>query len=71
MSKRKKKEKGSTVEKKVRVLTWAVVLISYALGRFVHPVWLWPAGIVGLNLIQGAFTGFCPVERFVQSVSRS
>jgi hypothetical protein len=25
--------------------------------------WLWLAAFVGVNLIQSAFTGFCPAEK--------
>ena len=36
------------------------VLISLALGHWVSPYWLLFAAFVGVNLIQSAFTGFCP-----------
>ncbi len=38
-----------------------VILASIALSQ-VHSVnWLWLTGFVGLNLLQSAFTGFCPL----------
>ncbi|MEX2606617.1 MAG: DUF2892 domain-containing protein [Kiritimatiellia bacterium] len=60
-----------SVEGKVRIVAALMVLISVTLGRFVNPLWLWLAVFVGLNLIQSAFTGFCPAERFFKAVSKS
>ncbi|OAM89776.1 DUF2892 domain-containing protein [Termitidicoccus mucosus] len=50
------------LEHRIRVLAGAMVLASLALGRFVNPWWLLLAAFVGVNLIQSAFTGFCPAE---------
>ena len=44
----------------IRILAGAVVLTGVALGYFVHPGWLLLAVFAGANLIQSAFTGFCP-----------
>ena len=51
-----------TVENAVRVLAGTMVLTSLALAHWVSPYWLWLAVFVGVNLIQSAFTGFCPAE---------
>jgi hypothetical protein len=48
------------VEGKVRIVAGLMVLISFTLGRLINPLWLWLSVFVGLNLIQSAFTGFCP-----------
>jgi hypothetical protein len=37
-----------------------MILASLALGHFVSPYWLLLTAFVGLNLLQSAFTGFCP-----------
>jgi len=44
------------------VLTFAGVMIlaSLALGLLVSPYWFLLTAFVGLNLIQSAYTGFCP-----------
>lgn len=44
------------------VLLWAgfVVLLSLALGHWVHPYWHFLTAFAGFNMIQSAFTGFCP-----------
>ena len=42
------------------------VLISLALGRWVSEYWLLFTAFVGVNLIQSAFTHFCPAEIFMK-----
>jgi hypothetical protein len=37
-----------------------VLLLSLALAHFFSPNWLWLTGFVGLNLLQSAFTNWCP-----------
>lgn len=44
----------------IRVLAGSMTLLSAALIYFVSPWWLLLTCFVGLNLIQSAFTGFCP-----------
>jgi len=46
----------------IRLLAGSLVLLSLALARLVSPWWLLLAAFVGVNLIQSAFTGFCPAE---------
>lgn len=41
------------------------VLTGLALGHWVDERWLFLAAFVGLNLLQTAFTGFCPLERIL------
>jgi len=44
----------------IRSLAGTVVLAGVTLGHFVHPAWLLLAAFAGANLLQSAFTGFCP-----------
>lgn len=44
----------------IRLLAGSMVLVSVALVWFVSPWWLLLACFVGANLLQSAFTGFCP-----------
>lgn len=44
----------------IRVLAGSMTLLSAVLAHFVGPGWLLLTAFVGLNLIQSAFTGFCP-----------
>jgi len=50
------------IESYIRILAGCMVLLSVTLSHFVSPWWLLLAVFVGLNLIQSAFTGFCPPE---------
>lgn len=50
-----------TVETALRGIAGFFVLLSLALGTFVHPYWLLFTAFVGLNLLQSAFTGWCPM----------
>ena len=49
-----------TVERGVRLMGGAMVLISLMLAHFVSLYWLWLTVFVGLNLLQSAFTNWCP-----------
>ncbi len=53
------------MENSIRVLAGTLILTSIALSHFVHPYWLWLGVFVGINLIQSAFTGFCPAEKIL------
>ncbi len=37
-----------------------VILLSMALAHFVSPYWYLLTAFVGLNLLQSAFTNWCP-----------
>lgn len=50
------------IENAIRILAGTMVLLSLTLAHFVSPWWLLLAAFVGVNLIQSAFTGFCPAE---------
>jgi hypothetical protein len=47
-------------ENLIRILAGSMTLLSVALTHFLSPWWLLLTCFVGLNLIQSAFTGFCP-----------
>lgn len=51
-----------TVERAIRRLAGALVLIGVVLGLTVSPWFFILVGFVGLNLLQSSFTGFCPAE---------
>lgn len=48
------------IDRAVLSLAGTMILVSLALGYFVSPYWLLLTAFVGLNLLQAAFTGFCP-----------
>lgn len=49
-----------TIERGVRLMGGAFVLLSVALAHFHDPRWLWFTVFVGLNLAQSGFTNWCP-----------
>ncbi len=50
-----------TVDRVLRMLAGAFVLISLALAHWVSPNWLWFTAFVGLNLFQSGITKWCPM----------
>jgi hypothetical protein len=48
------------VDKAVFVFAGCVILASLMLSQLHHPYWLWLTAFAGFNMIQAAFTGFCP-----------
>ena len=49
------------VERYLRMIAGALVLVSVALGYYVHPYWFLFTAFVGINLFQSAFTDWCPM----------
>jgi hypothetical protein len=49
-----------TVEVAVRMLAGVMILLSLVLAHWVSPYWLLLTAFVGLNLLQSAFTNWCP-----------
>lgn len=50
------------IENAVRAIAGTFILLSLSLGYLISPYWLLFTGFVGLNLLQSAFTGWCPME---------
>ena len=50
-----------TVERYLRLIAGAFVLLSLALGYWRNPYWYLFTAFVGLNLFQSAFTNWCPM----------
>ena len=53
------------LENAIRILAGTLILLALALAHWVSSYWLWLAVFVGVNLIQSAFTGFCPAEKIL------
>jgi hypothetical protein len=51
------------IDRAVFAFAGVMVLASVALAHLVSPWWLLLTAFVGLNLLQAAFTGFCPAAR--------
>lgn len=49
-----------TIQTAVRMAAGIMILVSLALAHWVSAYWLWLTAFVGLNLMQSAFTNWCP-----------
>jgi hypothetical protein len=61
---------GMTIDRIVLAFTGTMVLLSLLLGLLVSPYWLLLTGFVGLNLLQSAFTGFCPLAILLKKLGQ-
>ncbi len=52
----------------LRLVAGAFVLASLALGYFVNPWWYLFTAFVGLNLLQSAFTNWCPMMSILRAL---
>lgn len=50
------------VENQIRAFAGTFILVSLALAHYHSPNWIYFTGFVGANLLQSAFTKFCPLE---------
>jgi hypothetical protein len=56
-----------TVQRFVLAFGGTLAFTGTALGFFVHPAFLIAPAFVGLNLLQSAFTGFCPLALILRA----
>ncbi|MBC7143296.1 MAG: DUF2892 domain-containing protein [Rhodobacteraceae bacterium] len=49
-----------SLDRTVLAFAGVMVLLSVALTQWVSPYFVWFTVFIGLNLLQSAFTGFCP-----------
>jgi Inner membrane protein YgaP-like, transmembrane domain len=59
------------VDRAVFTLAGSLVLIGTALGYWVSPYWLLLTAFVGANMLQAAFTGFCPAALIFRKLGLS
>ena len=45
----------------LRLLAGLFVLLTLALGYWVHPAWFLFTAFVGVNLLQSGISGWCPM----------
>ena len=60
-----------TVNDSLRFAAGFFVLLSLALGTWVHPYWYGFTAFVGLNLLQSAFTKWCPLMSILRKLGVS
>ena len=55
------------LDRAVLAFAGTVVLVSLALGYLVSPYWFLLTAFAGLNMLQAAFTGFCPAAMILKA----
>lgn len=56
------------LNEQLRFIAGVFVLIAVILGATVHPYWNYFAAFVAVNLIQSAFTGWCPMMALLRKL---
>ena len=60
-----------TIDRIILAFAGIVILISVLLAYMTgNQLWLLLTGFVGLNLLQSAFTGFCPLALILKKLGK-
>ena len=57
-----------SIDRIVFAVAGSFILISLLLAHFHSENWLWFTAFVGANLLQSAFTGFCPMAMLLKKL---
>lgn len=57
-----------TLDRSVLAFAGIMVLLSVALTAWVSPYFVWFTVFIGVNLLQSAFTGFCPAAKLFRKL---
>ena len=57
-----------TIDRAVLAIAGSFILISLLLAHFHSVNLLWFTAFVGTNLLQSAFTGFCPMAMILKKI---
>ena len=58
------------IDRLVFAVAGSFILISLILAHFFSPYWLWFTAFVGFNMLQAAFTGFCPLAMILKKLGK-
>ncbi|MDT8439528.1 MAG: DUF2892 domain-containing protein [Wenzhouxiangellaceae bacterium] len=58
------------IDRLVFAFAGLMILASLALSQFHSVHWLWLSAFVGANMLQAAFTGFCPLAKMLAALGR-
>ena len=56
-----------SIDRMVMAFAGSVILVSLILSQLHHLSWLYLTAFVGANLLQAAFTGFCPLAKILKA----
>ncbi len=57
-----------TLDRAVMAVAGSFILLSLLLAYVHSQHWLWFTAFVGINLLQSAFTGFCPMAMVLKKL---
>ncbi len=57
-----------TIDRAVIAIAGSFILLSLLLAHFHSDNWLWFTAFVGANLLQSAFSGFCPMAMILKKL---
>ncbi len=57
-----------SIERWLRCIAGSFVFLSVVLAHYHSPYWLFFTGFVGLNLLQSAFTNWCPMMTILKKL---
>lgn len=57
-----------TVDRYLRLIAGALVMLTVALGYWVNSYWYLFTVFIGLNLFQSAFTNWCPMMTILRKL---
>ena len=57
-----------TIDRFVMAFAGVMILLSLALSQLHSVYWLWFTAFVGANILQSAFTGWCPLATILKSL---
>lgn len=57
-----------TIDRLLRAIAGTLIVISVLLAHFFSPYWLWFTAFVGANLLQSAFTNWCPMMTILKKL---
>jgi hypothetical protein len=57
-----------SIERSLRLIAGTFVIGTVALGYYVHPGWFLFTAFVGANLLQSAFTNWCPMMTLLRKL---
>ena len=59
-----------SIDRLVLAFASAVILLSLVLTHYHNLNWMWLTAFVGANLLQSAFTGFCPLANILKAMGK-
>ena len=57
-----------TIDRVMFAFAGTTILLSLALTLWVSPYFMWLTAFVGANMLQAAFTGFCPAAAILRKI---